>query len=161
MQMMRTENWFKRLRTLAMLAVFCLFASPVLASSCCCDAMFEADHSHFAVTQAPASPHDHDAHDHDSNASLDAPTQIGATTAAQSVRGVCAHTQCEVASLVIGDNSNKSAFFAPIAMLVVKPFAFQTPHALAVTTFPSRVARPRAPDRFSSSGLSPPAFQQS
>ena len=160
MQMMQSrKGWFWRMWTLALLAVFGLVASPVLASTCCCGDMVsglaEAGHSH----SSPAK----DAQNH-AVGTHQKVAQVAHSRSAVQVSGaeVCRPTTCEVAPLTLNNSDTSKSFsFAPLAAAVVKPFALQAPNTLSVSTFASRVAMPRAPDRASCSGLSPPAPSRS
>lgn len=155
--MMRTmrnrKSWFWTMWTMALLAVFGLVASPALASICCCDDMGEAGHSHAATT----TQHDHNSHDHDTEHPQvgEMPASFGVVVS--SFQGTHRQTQCQVSPSRTSTDQNITSSSAPIVALTVRLFSFQTPNILSVSTFASRVARPRAPDRASCSGLSPPA----
>lgn len=159
------KSWFKRMRTLALLAVLSLVASPAFAANCCCDEMGETGHSH----SLSATTHHHDsqiahtdaqsanlhaAHSHSSDA-------IFSSFVHASVNGVRDHAPCEVAPPVVLDNQNKHSLFSPIFAIVIRAHSLQTPDVLSTTTFFHHVFQPRAPDRFSCSGLSPPASSRS
>ena len=161
MRMKRDCNtWFQMMKTLALLAVLCLVASPAFAINCCCDEMGAVGHSHSSVTDKSVA----DKHDHDSRTQT-AQTRIRSDAATSpvhaSLSSVCAQDQCEVAPLVVFDNQNKSSFFAAICVIVIPSFSLQTSDVSSTKTFFVRVSRPRTPDLFSCSGLSPPALSRS
>jgi hypothetical protein len=157
--MMRTvrerKSWFWRMWALALLAVFGWMASPAFASICCCDDMAEASHSHGELSHTELSQ----AHSHDADHETSQVHANGSTTHIASVNGVEAHqhSQCEAAPLPVSNDQNKATLFTPVVAVTAQPFSLRTPNAPAVTTFASRAAKPRAPDRSTSSGLSPPA----
>jgi hypothetical protein len=152
MKMTRTAKWFRMMRTLAMLAVLSFVSSPVLASVCCCDAMSEASHSHASIT--PSDSHAGHTHHYDEHhaPAKDAPSSYQAFVGAD-----CQHSQCEVAPLATSVQQNRTLFFMPVASLPSDSFLLSTPRVIIVSASLRDALRPLAPDRFSSSGLSPPA----
>lgn len=151
--MRKRKSWFWTMWTMALLAVFGMVASPALASICCCDDMGEAGHSHLVATVE----HDHDSHDHHEERSQVSKSTASFGAIVGSLQDTHQHNECQAAPSPTSTDQNTASVFAPIVALTVQTFSLQTPNTPAVATFASRVARPRAPDRFSCSGLSPPA----
>lgn len=144
------KTWFGKMWALALLAVISLVASPAFASACCCDDMGEVGHSH-ASPSASISDHQHFSSTHLSNDNAQA--SIGASVGAS-----CDHQRCEVSSPVSSDSQNKVAFASLVAVLPARFSSLHRADARIAPRFHLRVSRSCAPDRWSSSGLSPPAL---
>jgi hypothetical protein len=159
MQQMRSgKSRFWMMWTAAMLAVLSIVASPAIAISCCCDSI-ASGHSH---SSTPSDSHHHDTDDHGANHHQEQVQTSDSTSLSRaSIGEACDHTRCEVAPLVISHDRNQATFFAPILALSAQLFTFQTAQVSSVSIFANCAARPRAPDRYSCSGLSPPAPSRS
>lgn len=143
------NTWLAKMRTLALLAVLSLVASPAFAASCCCDEMGVVGHSHSAPSNS-TSVHTHLSSEHSSDNS--AQVSVGAS---------CNHQLCEVSSLVSSDGQNKVAFAALVAVLPSRLSSLHLADARITPRIRLRADRSLAPDRWSSSGLSPPALSRS
>ncbi len=157
-QTMRHNIWLRRMWILAVLAIAGSIVTPAFAAQCCCQEMAQPGHSHSSTA---FNLHEHDGHQHaahQNTAHHEADeARRGAVSAQNSVSRVCEHTRCDVSPLKANSTPNRSSLVTPLVALAARPLTLQMSLSQTRLFCETRSAQPLAPDRFSSSGLSPPA----